>query len=67
MNYIFIRLVIADKRDYLDGTKADPTGQWTGRKPELFYSGSVVGEIIRLAFVVSSHSSEPHSSTFPLM
>ncbi|KNZ51638.1 hypothetical protein VP01_387g8 [Puccinia sorghi] len=42
VNYIFIRLVIADKREYLDGSIADPTGQWTGRKPELFYSGSVV-------------------------
>ncbi|EGG08410.1 uncharacterized protein MELLADRAFT_124190 [Melampsora larici-populina 98AG31] len=46
VNYIFIRLVIADKREYLDGTIADPTGQWTGRKPELFYSGSVVAGLI---------------------
>ncbi|KAA1133450.1 hypothetical protein PGTUg99_012769 [Puccinia graminis f. sp. tritici] len=46
VNYIFIRLVIADKREYLDGTIADPTGQWTGRKPELFYSGSVVWGLI---------------------
>ncbi|PLW21798.1 hypothetical protein PCANC_02927 [Puccinia coronata f. sp. avenae] len=46
VNYIFIRLVIADKREYLDGSIADPTGQWTGRKPELFYSGSVVWGLI---------------------
>ncbi|KAG0151823.1 hypothetical protein CROQUDRAFT_56718 [Cronartium quercuum f. sp. fusiforme G11] len=46
VNYIFIRLVISEKREFLDGTLADPTGQWTGRKPELFYSGSVVAGLI---------------------
>ncbi|MBW0487029.1 hypothetical protein O181_026744 [Austropuccinia psidii MF-1] len=46
VNYIFIRLVIAEKREFLDGTIIDPTGQWTGRKPEMFYSGSVVWGLI---------------------
>ncbi|KAI9629076.1 hypothetical protein KEM48_011146 [Puccinia striiformis f. sp. tritici PST-130] len=44
INYIFIRSVIADKREMLDGTVVDPSGQWTGRKPEIFYSASVICE-----------------------
>ncbi|EHS63910.1 OPT family small oligopeptide transporter [Puccinia graminis f. sp. tritici CRL 75-36-700-3] len=46
INYIFIRSVIADKRDLLDGTVVDPSGQWTGRKPEIFYSASVIWGLI---------------------
>jgi len=46
VNYIFIRSVIADKRDMLDGTVVDPSGQWTGRKPEIFYSASVIWGLI---------------------
>lgn len=42
VNYILIRSVIATKRDLLDGTTPDPTGQWTGRKPAIFYSASVI-------------------------
>lgn len=42
INYVFIRSVIHAKRDMLDGTFPDPTGQWTGRKPEIFYSASVI-------------------------
>jgi len=34
--------VIGEKRDYLDGTTVDPTGQWTGRSPGIFYSASIV-------------------------
>ncbi|KAG0145764.1 hypothetical protein CROQUDRAFT_45326 [Cronartium quercuum f. sp. fusiforme G11] len=46
INYVFIRSVIADKRSMLDGTVEDPTGQWTGRKPEIFYSASVIWGLI---------------------
>ncbi|CAH7675322.1 OPT family small oligopeptide transporter [Phakopsora pachyrhizi] len=46
INYIFIRSVISNKRDMLDGTVIDPTGQWTGRKPEIFYSASVIWGLI---------------------
>ncbi|PLW06393.1 hypothetical protein PCANC_23848 [Puccinia coronata f. sp. avenae] len=46
INYIFIRSVIADKRELLDGTVVDPSGQWTGRKPEIFYSASVIWGLI---------------------
>ncbi|POV95417.1 hypothetical protein PSHT_15672, partial [Puccinia striiformis] len=30
----------------LDGTVVDPSGQWTGRKPEIFYSASVIWGLI---------------------
>lgn len=46
INYVFIRSVIAEKRAMLDGTVEDPTGQWTGRKPEIFYSASVIWGLI---------------------
>ncbi|SCZ87829.1 BZ3500_MvSof-1268-A1-R1_Chr2-3g05297 [Microbotryum saponariae] len=36
VNYSLIRGVINSKRPYLDGTLVDPTGQWSGRKPEIF-------------------------------
>ena len=34
--------VIGEKRPYLDGTLEDPTGQWTGRSPGIFYSASII-------------------------
>jgi hypothetical protein len=34
--------VLASKRDFLDGTTPDPTGQWTGRSPSIFYSASII-------------------------
>jgi hypothetical protein len=34
--------VLSAKRPYLDGTLTDPTGQWTGRAPAVFYSASVI-------------------------
>lgn len=34
--------VIGEKRPFLDGTVEDPTGQWTGRSPGIFYSASIV-------------------------
>ncbi|PLW16069.1 hypothetical protein PCANC_15352 [Puccinia coronata f. sp. avenae] len=46
ISYIFIRSVIADKRELLDGTVSDPSGQWTGRKSEIFYSASVIWGLI---------------------
>ena len=30
-NYVFIKGVIDSKREYLDGTTVDPSGQWDGR------------------------------------
>jgi len=34
--------VISSKRPFLDGTTPDPTGQWTGRSPSIFYSASII-------------------------
>jgi hypothetical protein len=34
--------VINDKRPFLDGSVVDPTGQWTGRSPGIFYSASII-------------------------
>lgn len=34
--------MITSKRPYLDGTLVDPTGQWTGRAPGIFYSASII-------------------------
>lgn len=42
VNFLLIQGVIAAKRPYLDGTLPDPTQQWTGRKPEIFFSASVI-------------------------
>jgi hypothetical protein len=33
---------MAEKRPYLDGSVVDPTGQWTGRNPNIFYSASII-------------------------
>ncbi|EIW67086.1 hypothetical protein TREMEDRAFT_40668 [Tremella mesenterica DSM 1558] len=41
-NYITLVSVLSSKRPYLDGTLVDPTGQWTGRSPAIFYSASVI-------------------------
>nr|WVH01953.1 OPT family small oligopeptide transporter [Naematelia aurantialba] len=41
-NYVTLTSVIAEKRSYLDGSVVDPTGQWTGRSPQIFYSASVI-------------------------
>lgn len=37
---VVIRGVINSKRGFLDGTLIDSTGQWSGRKPEIFMSVS---------------------------
>lgn len=34
--------MLSSKRQYLDGTMTDPTGQWTGRRPQIFYSASII-------------------------
>jgi hypothetical protein len=39
---VTLESVITSKRLYLDGTVADPTGQWTGRAPGIFYSASII-------------------------
>ncbi|KAL1405078.1 hypothetical protein Q8F55_008701 [Vanrija albida] len=41
-NYITLQSVLVSKREYLDGTTVDPTGQWTGRRPNIFYSASII-------------------------
>lgn len=41
-----MRSVINAKRPYLDGTVEDPTGQWTGRAPRIFYSASVIWGLV---------------------
>ncbi|ORX39348.1 OPT oligopeptide transporter protein-domain-containing protein [Kockovaella imperatae] len=41
-NYITLISVINEKRSFLDGTAVDPTGQWTGRAPGIFYSASII-------------------------
>ncbi|BGP25943.1 hypothetical protein JCM10295v2_004886 [Rhodotorula toruloides] len=46
VNFLLIRGVIAAKRPYLDGSIADPTQQWDGRKPEIFFSASVIWGLI---------------------
>lgn len=46
VNYSLIKSVIASKRPYLDGTLIDATQQWSGRKPEIFMSASVVWGLI---------------------
>ncbi|GAA6003702.1 hypothetical protein JCM10207_003554 [Rhodosporidiobolus poonsookiae] len=46
VNYLLINGVIASKRPFLDGTLNDPTQQWSGRKPEIFFSASVIFGLI---------------------
>ena len=43
---VYVRSVINAKRPYLDGTLVDPTGQWTGRSPQIFYSASVIWGLV---------------------
>ena len=43
VNYSLIRHVIDSKRSFLDGTVID---QWSGRKPEIFFSASVIYGLI---------------------
>ncbi|EKD00847.1 hypothetical protein A1Q2_04857 [Trichosporon asahii var. asahii CBS 8904] len=39
---VTLQSVLSSKRSYLDGTEVDPTGQWTGRRPQIFYSASII-------------------------
>jgi hypothetical protein len=39
---ITLTSVITSKRAFLDGTTPDPTGQWTGRSPSIFYSAAII-------------------------
>lgn len=39
---VTLQSVLTSKRAYLDGTTPDPTGQWTGRRPRIFYSASII-------------------------
>lgn len=49
VNFVLIQGVIAAKRPYLDGTLPDPTQQWTGRKPEIFFSASVIFGVLAVS------------------
>ncbi|KAE8231706.1 hypothetical protein CF326_g3273 [Tilletia indica] len=45
VNYIVLRIVLDPSggyRNFLDGSEVDPTGQWDGRKVNMFYSASVI-------------------------
>jgi len=45
VNYIVLRVVLdpaSGYRKFLDGSEIDPTGQWDGRKVNIFYSASVI-------------------------
>ncbi|BGP17800.1 hypothetical protein JCM10213_001699 [Rhodosporidiobolus nylandii] len=46
VNYLLINGVIASKRPFLDGSVNDPTQQWSGRKPEIFFVASVIFGLI---------------------
>ncbi len=39
---VTLQSVLSSKRPFLDGTTPDPTGQWTGRRPGIFYSASII-------------------------
>nr|XP_018259221.1 OPT family small oligopeptide transporter [Kwoniella dejecticola CBS 10117]OBR81379.1 OPT family small oligopeptide transporter [Kwoniella dejecticola CBS 10117] len=41
-NYVTLESVLQSKRPYLNGSVVDPTGQWTGRSPAIFYSASII-------------------------
>ncbi|KAE8214885.1 hypothetical protein CF327_g1737 [Tilletia walkeri] len=45
VNYVVLRIVLDPSggyRNFLDGSEVDPTGQWDGRKVNMFYSASVI-------------------------
>lgn len=46
VNYLALVQVLDAKGPYLDGTLVDPTSQWTGRKPQIFFSASVIWGLI---------------------
>ncbi|KAF8318464.1 OPT superfamily oligopeptide transporter [Clavulina sp. PMI_390] len=46
VNYFTLNSVLDAKFQYLDGTIEDPTGQWTGRLPGIFYSASVIWGLV---------------------
>ncbi|KAF9088306.1 hypothetical protein BGX27_002722 [Mortierella sp. AM989] len=41
INYAVIRWVIDTKRPYLDGTKKDPLGQWSGQAPQSYLNQGI--------------------------
>nr|XP_018999543.1 OPT family small oligopeptide transporter [Kwoniella mangroviensis CBS 8507]OCF63004.1 OPT family small oligopeptide transporter [Kwoniella mangroviensis CBS 8507] len=41
-NYVTLESVLESKRPFLNGSVVDPTGQWTGRAPAIFYSASII-------------------------
>ncbi|CAG8758232.1 9793_t:CDS:10 [Dentiscutata erythropus] len=56
VNYWTLNIIINTKRSYIDGTEADPTGQWAGLKPEIFNTASIVWGLIGPARTFGSGS-----------
>jgi OPT oligopeptide transporter protein len=49
VNLAVVRVVLSPDsgyREFLDGSKVDPTGQWDGRKVHIFYSASVIWGVV---------------------
>ncbi|KAF9277882.1 hypothetical protein BGZ74_003231 [Mortierella antarctica] len=45
-NYIVMIIIIDNKREFLDGTRQDPTGLWTGASPQVYWgSGLIYGAL----------------------
>lgn len=46
INYAVLDSIISSKREYLDGTVVDPTGQWSGRNSHIFYTASIIWGLV---------------------
>ncbi|KAF9309415.1 hypothetical protein BG003_009786 [Podila horticola] len=45
-NYVVMIIIIDNKRPFLDGTRDDPTGLWTGASPQVYWgSGLIYGAL----------------------
>ncbi|CAJ0894025.1 11034_t:CDS:10 [Entrophospora sp. SA101] len=56
INYWTLQLILDSKRDFLDGTRRDPTGQWTGYRSQVFNTASIVWGLIGPARTFGSDS-----------
>ncbi|CAG8491960.1 2461_t:CDS:10 [Ambispora leptoticha] len=56
VNYWVMRMIIAAKRPYLDGTLDDPTGQWAGYNSQVFNTASIVWGLIGPAHTFGTES-----------
>jgi OPT family small oligopeptide transporter len=41
-NYLAMHVIINARRGYLDGTKEDPSGIWTGVNPQIFWGSALI-------------------------